>query len=296
MKNNSPILFISPTCGACVQQKQILNDVLSGQGKSAVLSQINVDRFPENQFGFIKVTPTWAFPQENQKYLLYEGVISDPEFIKKITSNRNSKFGNAKKLLENINNLDYYGKNFPNNNGFQIPTSFYKSVENTWGRGDDTLNAGLGGTRSLEPSKSGDIYNNNNVNNIRMAHPSDQLGTGLYLNRTCNTLKGNGTNLQSPGMIPDASNPQIVNNTTGFGRNRSRFGYNNLYRQMGPAFEIGNQYLINKNTGNQLYSGARQYETPRPNKVSGDTFIAKAPGYNPNLLFGKKKSTKKYIY
>jgi hypothetical protein len=57
---------------------------------------------------------------------------------------------------------------------------------------------------------------------------------------------------------------------------------------MGPASEIGNQYLINKNTGNELYSGARQFESPRPDGTGGDLFISKAPKYNPLSKFGKR--------
>jgi hypothetical protein len=86
-------------------------------------------------------------------------------------------------------------------------------------------------------------------------------------------------------MIYNAENPQIVSNTTGFGRRkrstrRSRFG--GLYSQMGPASEIGNQYLIAKDTGNQLYSGERQNETPRPYSVQNEQlYIGQAPDYNP---------------
>jgi len=62
---------------------------------------------------------------------------------------------------------------------------------------------------------------------------------------------------------------------------------------MGPAYEIGNQYLISKDTGNELYSGARQYENPRPNKINSSTYIGQAPEYT--LKFGnlQKKSNKK---
>jgi hypothetical protein len=61
---------------------------------------------------------------------------------------------------------------------------------------------------------------------------------------------------------------------------------------MGPAYEIGNQYLINKNTGEQLYSGARQNEPARPYSVKSNTYIGQAPVYNPigdvKSFFGKK--------
>jgi len=275
-----PILFMSPGCGACKEQKKILDNHFRSKGQSATVNYINVDNYP-NDFSFVTVTPTWAFPQGKENYKLYRGIIEDPRMIESVSSfggKRSNRFG--KELYESINNLDYYGKNFPNGKGFNLPESFHSSIENKWGKGDNALNAGVGGTRSLGPDKISDIYTNNYVNNIRMAHPSDQLGTALYLNRTCN-------NPSNKGMISDASNPQIVDNTTGFGR-RSKFG--SLYKQMGPASEIGNQYLINKDTGKQLYSGAQQYEYPRPRGVSNGTYISTAKLYNPLHSFGKNKT------
>jgi hypothetical protein len=131
-----------------------------------------------------------------------------------------------------------------------------------------------------------------------MAHPSDQLGTALNLNRTCATLHTPSTLQTSAGLVYGSKSPQIVDMTTGFGRRRKRgprFG--GLYHQMGPASEIGNQYLINKNTGKQLYSGAQQFEGPRPSYINNkEIYIGqvKTP-YNPLKgsksfpEFGKKK-------
>ena len=288
------ILFMSPGCGACIQQEQLLQDYF---GKDiSKIKQVNLDKHSHG-FDFVEVTPTWAFPIGGEKYRIHRGAI-EPRLLENIINKssfgrkpnkRKSYFG--EKLLDGINNLAYYGKNFPDTKGFNIPNSFYKETEKIWGKGTDTLNAGLGGTRSMKPSSSGDIYSNNFVNNIRMAHPSDQLGTALYINRNCNTLKNPGTVLQSPGMIFDSTNPQIVDNTTGFGKTRrSQFG--NLYKQMGPAFEINNQYLIDKDTGRKLYSGARQNELPRPVKGASKTFIDTYPPYNPLVAFGKQKKGK----
>ena len=277
-REKSIILFMSPGCGACVRQEQILDNYFRSKGKSITISKINIDRFP-NKFKFIKFTPTWAFSQGNQKYALYPGGIEDPSMIENMS--RKSHFG-SETLLPNINDLAFYGKNFPDGKGFNTTQSFYGNIENTWGTGDDTLNAGIGGTRSLGPDNIGEMYSNGYLNNIRMAHPSDQLGTALNLNRSCNKT----TNVSSPGLIFDSPNPQIV--STGFGR-KQRFGNLN----MGPAIE--SQYLISKDTGNELYSGARQNENTRPYSVKSNTYIGQAPVYNPIgesksfASFGKKK-------
>jgi hypothetical protein len=148
-----------------------------------------------------------------------------------------------------------------------------------WGKGSDVLNAGVGGTRSLGPNNIGEMYSNNFYNNIRMAHPSDQLGTALYLNRGCNITKGDNT-YSSPGMIYDSKNPQIV----GFGRRKKNsFG---LYSQMGPAY--GSQYIMGPETIRNQYGGGIQNDLPRPQKVGNkDYYIGNFPEYKP-IKFGKK--------
>jgi hypothetical protein len=268
MVNNRPLLFFAKGCGACVAQEQILQSF----GNLKVV-KIDVDHFPKLS-KFVKVTPTWAFPKGNESYVLHEGLID-----KNILLKRGSKFGN-----EILNSLAVYGKNFPDNKGFDIPNSFYNNVEKVWGKGTNTLDAGIGGTRSLGPDNIKDMYSNNYFNNIRMAHPSDQLGTALFLNRTCNTESNKSTTSKSTGLIFDSKNPQIVDNTTSFGnRSRKKNSFGNLYRQMGPAFEIGNQYLINKDTGKQLYSGAQQNESPRPYSVKTNDYIGRVIPYKPKL-------------
>jgi len=283
---NKIILFESPTCGACILQKKILSEHF--KGKTPDILTVNVDNFP-NKLDFIQFTPTWAFPQGNQTYKLIPNIIKDLSTLS--FGKRRMRFG--KELLPNINDLAVYGKNFPDNKGFQIPNSYYKNVENVWGTGVDTLDAGVGGSRSLGPGNVGEMYSNEYFNNIRMAHPADQLGTALGLNKACNTERKISTTKEAPGMIYNSPNPQIVDNTTAFGRQRrSRFG-NTLYSQMGPAYEIGNQYLLSKNTGKQLFSGARQDDGPRPYAVNNpSTFMGQAPVYNPKLTFGKKMNKK----
>jgi len=290
---NKIILFTSPKCGACIQQEKILREYF--KDKRATIYTINIDKFPQ-KFKFVKFTPTWAFPMGGEKYKLYTNIIDDPKMLMSVNSfgSRKSRFG--EKLYDGINNLAVYGKNFPDNKGFEIPNSFYQDVENKWGKGDETFNAGLG-SRGLGPGNSSEMYSNNYVNNIRMAQPADQLGTALYMNRTCNTMHKPSSMLEDAGMIYNASNPQIVNNTTGFGYKKrsnrfSRFG-SGLYQQMGPASEIGNQYLISKNTGKQLFSGARQDELPRPQGVQNkQIYVGQATEYRPNMLYGKRKAKK----
>jgi hypothetical protein len=282
------ILFMSPECGACKSQKQQINDYLKSNGKTAKISVINVDQHPD-KFKFVEVLPTWMFLLPKKKCIIKTGIIEPRQLF----GGRSSSFG--KELLPGINDLAYYGKEFPNGKGFDISNSHYQNVEAVWGKGDDTLNAGVGGSRSLGPDKVTEMYTSKYLNDIRMAHPSDQLGTALALNRACNIEKNKSS--KSVGLVANSSSgPQIVDTTTGFGRRRrsSRFGYS-LYSQMGPAYEIGNQYLIDRETGNKLYSGARQFETPRPNKVTTG-FIGQAPGYEANKYdissfissFGKK--------
>lgn len=75
---------------------------------------------------------------------------------------------------------------------------------------------------------------------------------------------------------------------------------------MGPAFEKDNQYLISKNTGEELYGGGLQFEKEKPLSVlNKNIFLGTQQEYTPlkkgNLLippyvneFGRKrKSTKK---
>ena len=200
--------------------------------------------------------------------------------------NKKSGFGDIKKnVYPGINDLQVYGKDFPNGKEFTTTDSYYKTVENVWGKGDNALNAGVGGTRSLGPNNITQMYDTNYLNDIRMAHPSDQLGTALNLNRTCNKTP---SLTQSKGLVSNStSGPQIVDNTTGFGNKRGNQFGSYLNNQMGP-YKSGTHLLIDENKFN-LYSGARQNEPPRPNKVAGDTFISQAPEYK-----GYKEYTVKF--
>jgi hypothetical protein len=275
--SNSPLFFMSPECGACKSQKKLLNDYYLSTGKTATINMVNVDQYP-GRFNYVKALPTWLIPLGNGKSLLTEGIIQ-PEKLMSFGKKKKKGylFGNTKTLYPGINDRDYYGKDFPNGKGFNIPPSFSNDIESKWGKGQDALNAGVGTTRNLTPGNLQEVYSSNNLNNIRMAHPSDQLGSSLYLNRNCNVQKNPTT--QSVGMVSNSGSPQIVDNTTNFGRNRSRFGTSYLYRQMGPAYAPYKSGYIDR--------GARQNEGPRPNKVNSDTYISQAPEYS----FGKKKIT-----
>jgi hypothetical protein len=300
---NKAILFKQDGCGACTTQDEFLRKNFRG-----TIHQINLSKFP-GQFEFIEFTPTWAIPLGNDQYKLHSEIVETPEELQRVSQfgksrkakrSKSRRTGFGQTLLPGINNLSVYGKNFPDNQGFKTTDSFYKTIENTWGKGTDTLNAGIGGSRSLGPGNVNQMYTSGYLNDIRMAHPSDQLGTAINLNRTCNTMNQRSTMSSSTGLVTQTGNPQIVDNTTGtkFGRKRrSRFG--GLYRQMGPASEIGNQFLLGKNTVQGLYGGATQFEGPRPQGIQGNTFLAQAKLYSSGsgktVQFGKrvKKQNKK---
>lgn len=279
--DKGPLLFMSPSCGACKSQKKILNDYFISQGQYGSVSMINVDKYPD-RFKFVEVLPTWLFPLGNGKCEIKTGVL-EPSRIFSFGTKRGSRFGKTD-IYPGINDLQVYGKNFPNNKEFNKTDSFYKTIEDKWGKGSDTLNAGVGGTRSLGPNNIQEMYNTNYLNDIRMAHPSDQLGTALYLNRSCGDKSSN----KSTGMVSGSGSPQIVDNTTGFGnKRRPRFG----------SLPFGPAYGKYKDIGGELYSGGRQNEKPRPNKITSSSYIGQAPGYtgytgykNYTVKFGKKKS------
>lgn len=314
------ILFTTPDCGACQKQNKILQAYAAKLNKEIVINEVNVDKFPD-RFGFVDVTPTWLVlqPDTPNVYFKYQGIIEEDDLIEMIVNGSSSSFGrrhavkrsgfgsklieklkkkakrsnfgfgNAKSLMENINNLAFYGKNFPNGEGFNIPNSFYQNIEDKWGAGGTALNAGIGGARSLGPGNAESLFTNGYVNNIRMVPPGSTDDTFLSGNRYHAMLNNNNNNVY-PGLVSDSNNPQIVDKNTGFGLRKrlSRFG--SLYRQMGPIPH--SNYLVNANTGVQLFSGAQQFEPPRPSGVNDpETFIGQAKLYNPLNRFGRKRKT-----
>ena len=321
--SNKVILFTNPDCGACVKQNEVLQAYAAKINKNISINEVNVNNFPD-KFQFVEATPTWAVKLDGNNYFKYEGVIDDDEdlgmivnannssfgmvkrtqnknkLIKKLKSKKKGRrsnyrfrFGNKKPLMENINNLAFYGKNFPNGKGFNIPNSFYENVENKWGTDSATLNAGIGGARSLGPGNAEKVFTNDYVNNIRMVPPGSTDDVFLRGNRDHAMLNNKNNNIY-PGMISDSNNPQVVN-MTGFGLRRRRARFGSLYRQMGPPYgELGSNYLVGRNTGRQLFSGAQQFEPPRPRGVNDpDTYIGTAKLYNPLQRFGRKRKTAK---
>ena len=149
--SNKVILFTNPDCAACLEQNEVLQAYAAKINKVISINEVNVNNYP-NKFQFVEVTPTWAIQLNENNYFKYEGVINDDEdlgmivkasassfgskrvnsknrLIKKLKSKKKSRrsnfrFGNTKPLMENINNLAFYGKNFPNGQGFNIPNSF----------------------------------------------------------------------------------------------------------------------------------------------------------------------------
>ena len=247
----NPVMFGNSNCPACLAQIKILTDYFNGKNANIVYYDLNkypVPSYIMDRNGKYSM-PTWVFP--NGK--IHKGMIKDKKQFSTLTV-KNVKFGSS-----SCTDTDAHcGKNFPNGKGFNIPSSYIASVESVWGKGDNVLNAGVGGTRSLGPDNILDMYSNNYFNDIRMAHPSDQLGTALYLNRTCN----NKNTFDSPGMIYDSKNPQIV----GFGKKKKlKFG-DYLYNQMGGSYLPS--YINNQN------GGATQKESQRPFQINNpDIFI-----------------------
>ena len=280
-----PVMFSSSSCPACLAQIKIITDHF--KGKNGNIVYYDLDKYPAPSYiidrGGNYSMPTWVFPNGT----IHKGIIKDKKKLNSLVS-RGSGFGapsgaclNTNYSIPDIDSLARCGKNFPDNKGFEIPNSYMSSVEAVWGKGTAALNAGVGGTRSLGPNNIDEMYSNNYYNNIRMAHPSDQLGTALYLNRGCNISKGNNTpTFSSPGMIYNSENPQIV----GFGRKKNSFG--KLYKQMGPAYST--QYIMDPDTIRNQYGGGIQNDLPRPQKVgNSDYFIGKFPEYKP-IKFGRK--------
>ena len=252
----NPVMFGSSDCKACLMQIKLLMDYFGDRDVS--IAYYDLSKYPAPDFlkknGSVSM-PTWVFPNGSTS-----GLIMDKKKFNSLLMKRKTAFGSC---LNNIDSLAKCGKNFPDNKSFEIPTSYMQSVQSKWGKGDDTLNAGIGGTRSLGPNKIGEFLSNNYFNDIRMAHPSDQLGTSLFMNRNCNQ----SSSFKSPGLIYDSKNPQVV----GFGR-KTRFG---------PAYNKG--YLMKKDTVRDYFGGGIQNNLPRPNKVKGDTYISTYPEYK----FGK---------
>ena len=293
------ILFASSKCPACVTQIKILSAYYqnkSGQEVSIKYYDLNVHEAPAfllDKEGSYSM-PTWYFPKSKK---LVKGIITVKVFESNI--NKNTRFGENNSTPQ-IDVLGKYGKNFDNGQGFQVGKSFQNEITDTW---IDPLTSGTVG-REFGPGKTDEIYKNGYLNNIRMFRPGDDAESAYLLNRNCNLVNNPETATKRLGIVYDSDNRQIDSNNFGRRRIRSRVG--NLYSQMGPAFERDNQYLISKNTGEELYGGGLQFEQKKPLGVKNNNiFLGTQQEYTPlkkgNLLippyvneFGRKrKSTKK---
>jgi hypothetical protein len=286
------ILLTNKDCGACITQNEILQEYAKDSGSPVFIDQVDLnDADPargkklEKMFDWVDATPTWLVQTSEGTWVKHEGVIDDPEIIQQIAvinRSRRGGFGQLKELARGINDLQINGKNFEGGGGFNVPNSFYKSVESSSGPGDATLNAGLGSARSLGPGNAHKVFTNEHFHQPRMVAPGSTDDVFLRGNRIHNELM-NPNNSFYPGMLVGSMSPQIVDQTSGFGNRKSRFG-NTLYPQMGPAYK--NNGLISRDIN--LYNGARQNEEPRPRGVNKPgTFIGNANIYQP-FNFGKK--------
>jgi hypothetical protein len=287
------IFFGDSTCPACRKQKEILDTYYNSKGTTKTVKYHDLGKLDPPKEILLKdgsyAMPTWYFPDKP----LIRGIISGPELEKNVK--RPWRFGSKAsdltfESIPQIDSLVKYGKNFPNGNGFEINNSWTEQTKKQWGN-DVTTSGTLG--REFGPGGFDKTLSNEYLYKPRGPRPGDDLDTALNLNRSCGILGKPGSIQNSLGLIFDSKNQQIVpmNN---FGRRKTKFG--NLYNQMGPAFERGNQYLIGKDTVMNLYGGATQNEPPRPGKVNNNlSYIGKAKEYTPlqNNNYGRKKRTSK---
>ena len=259
-------MFTSNTCGACHQQIELLSKHFK-KNKNVKIMIVDVDKY---NVDFIEYTPTWYIPNNKGSFSVYNGVIKNKRDFNKLVRFSSTRFG------PEIDSLAKNGKNFPGGGGFNVNKTFMNETEDKWGKGNDALISGSLG-RDQKPGKFNNVLSNNYVNNIRMARPNDDLGSALYLNRTCNATGEN----KYPGMVYDSKNSQIVSNTN-FGRKKNSFGYN----YWGKAYS--KDYLMEADTVKKMNGGGIQNENIRPGSVSNkDIYIGKSPEYKP-LSFGKK--------
>jgi hypothetical protein len=208
--------------------------------------------------------PTWYINKT-----LTVGIILPDEFEKKIKVKANS-FGN---VIPEIGTLEKYGKTFgPTGSNFNINNSWTNDLTSKWG---DPKKAGTLG-REFGPGKTDEIYSKKYFYAPRMAYPGGDLSEVLSSNVNCNMVNNPKAATEQVGLLYDS------NYQNSFGR-RKKSSFGNLYSQMGPAYEKGNQYLVDKNTFRDLYAGAGQNDLKRPNKVQNSKlYISKnVDSYNP---------------
>ena len=266
---NQIIMFGSSKCPACVAQVKLLNDYFSKQGSPLLIKYFNLDKHTPPSFlldssGNYSM-PSWYSPKSKK---ITQGMIPVAKFVGIMgIKKRTNKFGD---WTPEIDTLVRYGKNFPDNKGFQIGNSFENEMTKKWG---DPLASGTLG-REFGPGNTDKAYTSAYFNDIRMARPGGDLDSLDFLNRSCNLVNNPklASDTKELGFLYDAKDRQL--NSNSFGRK--------LYYQMGPAYGYNNEYLVDKDTGNSVYGGALQGESPKPLGVMNKKmFIGNQKEYTP---------------
>jgi hypothetical protein len=282
--NNAIMYGDKKNCGYCDQQDKILKKHFKNGTYLYKKSSINK---PVSKLLEGKGIPCWYIPTGNGKGVFHEGLISEKGTkvngkkitLKSLLVKRKNRFGDA---IPQINTLAKYGKNFPDNNGFQVGNNFLTDVTNKWG--NPLLSGTLG--REFGPGNVDKIYSNNYFNNIRMAYPGGDLDTAINTNRSCNLYNSTPSPSGKPadpvtygaGMIYNSVNPQIVGMNSFGKRKKNRFG--NLYNQMGPVPH--KNYLLNADWFNKNYAGGGQSDIIKPHSIQNkQIYIGQAKEYYP---------------
>jgi hypothetical protein len=274
------ILFGDHKCVACVTQIKLLSDYFNKLNQPLDIKYYDLNKKKAPKFlgdGTNIYKPSWYFPKTKNNGIIIENLILPEKFLDLINKKKNAFGSWEKKNFENnFRQLQDYGRNFKGSDtGFQIKNSWTNDLTKKWG---NPIDAGTLG-REFGPHNEDKIYSKKYFNNIRMAPPGGDLSETLYSNRNCNLINNPQAATEMVGLFYDSpESPQLVTNQ--FGKKKNSFG--NLYSQMGPSYEKGNQYLVNKNTFSDFYGGATQFEKTRPNKVENkNLYIGQSPTYNP---------------
>ena len=268
------ILFGSLKCPACLSQLKMLHTYYNSKGKKLNFMYYDLDsKKPPKYIVDAKGNysmPTWYSPYNKKIFI---GLIQ-PEMFEKTIKPQTNAFGS----VPEINSLAKYGKTFgPSGTHFNIKDSWDNKLSKKWN--GEPMRSGMMG-RELGPnSKIGDVLSKDYYYAPRMANPgAGDLATFLTMNQRCNTLGNPKAELGNVGLFPDSKYQ------SSFGKKKARtVHFGGLYSQMGPAYERGNQYLVEKNTFANLYGGAVQNEPMRPNKVkNNELYISKGvEAYDP---------------
>jgi hypothetical protein len=294
------ILFGDHKCTACVAQVKMLADYFNQNNESLDVKYYDLRKKKAPYFlgdGNKIYKPSWYFPKTKNNGIIIENLVLPDKFVE-LMNKKKSSFGEStwnKNTFDNyFNKLQKYGKNFDSTvEGFQIKKSWENNLTDDWG---NPLSSGTLGREFGPPPKGKDgkpdqdyitnkIYSEQYNYKPRMNRPGDDLSALLHDNRNCNMINNQEAAIKQTGLFYDSpENPQIVTNQFGRKKRKSKkssFG-NYLYNQMGPSYELGNQFVVKKDTIAKLHGGATQYEKSRPYKVENKgMYIGQAQTYNP---------------